>query len=236
MEAYKEQLSLLLQLQDKDTVLDEVKGRAEAIPAKIAELKAQIDGSKSSYDEIKKDVTQLQVLKRQKELEVETQEGQIRKHSTELNSVKSNDAYKGLLKEIDHCKEAKNTLENEILEIMEKIDTESVEVKDKEKNLKQDESAISTDITQLEAELLKVNAELAKIQEERQAFAAGVPENVMHKYEYIHRTRSGKSIVAVEGEMCSGCNMSVRPAVINEIFKEQEFIMCDSCSRLLYKK
>lgn len=236
MENYKEKLNLLLQLQEKDAVLDTLKNRAGEIPDRIEELKSKISESRSSYDETKKEVTQLQVLKKQKELELEVQENLIKKHSTELNAVKSNDAYKALLSEIEHCRKTKISLENDILDIMEKIEAESKEIKDKEKHLKDDESVIIAEISQLENELTKLNAEIAKIQADRLEFVKLLSDDIMHKYNYIRRSRPGKAIVAIDGEMCSGCNMSVRPAVINEIIKEQDFILCDSCSRILYKK
>ena len=50
----------------------------------------------------------LERLQKEKEMEVTTLEAAIGKHSGELNAVKSNDAYKALLSEIEKEKQKKN--------------------------------------------------------------------------------------------------------------------------------
>src|ERR1041384_1624935 len=114
----KEDIKLLLALQEKDLTLDRLRSEAAAIPSKIAAIKGEIQSAKAALEEAKKEAIQLQILKKQKELDLETQEGAIRKHSTELNAIKSNDAYRALLGEIEKSKQVKSGLEDQILQLM----------------------------------------------------------------------------------------------------------------------
>ncbi|MFH1369320.1 MAG: C4-type zinc ribbon domain-containing protein [Elusimicrobiota bacterium] len=236
MDAFKDKLNLLITLQEKDAVLDSLRLQAEAVPVKIDELNAKIEETRAAFDSLKNEITQLQVTKRQKELELEGQETEIKKHTSELNSIKKNDAYKALLSEIEESNHAKSLLENEILEIMEKIDVESKEVRERERQNRQEEAHVQVEISKLEIELNGLNGEVSKLDSERQEFAKNVPDNLQKKYDYIREGRSGLAIVYIDGENCSGCHIALRPQIINEVFKEQDFVYCDSCSRILYKK
>jgi predicted nucleic acid-binding Zn-ribbon protein len=236
MEAIKEKLDLLILLQEKDMLLDRERAQAGEIPLKIEELRGLISGLRGQLDEAKKNVINFQLAKKQKELDLETHEVQIRKHNTELNTIKNNDTYKALLAEIDGAKKANSQLENDILDIMEKIDAENIAAKEKEKELKQKEAGIESDIKCLEDDLTKINAEIAKLEGERGQFAQGIPPDVLKRYDWIRESREGIAVVPIDGDNCCGCNMQLRPQVVNEVLRGQDFVMCDSCSRILYKK
>ena len=63
----------------------------------LSRTEAILEAEKAALEEAKKDLTQLQVLKKQKEIDLETKENDIRKHTGELNNLKSNHAYKAML-------------------------------------------------------------------------------------------------------------------------------------------
>src|SRR5262245_20548324 len=91
-----ETIKQLLGLQERDLELDRIEADLAAIPKKIESLKSNIQDAKTALENAKKESTQLQLLRKQKDVDLETREGEVRKHTTELNSVKSNDAYKAL--------------------------------------------------------------------------------------------------------------------------------------------
>ncbi len=112
----------LLQLQERDSDLDRVRAEAASIPAKITALKTEIQTNKSALENAKQDLTQFQVAKKQKDLDLESREAAIRKHSGDLNAVKTNDAYRALLGEIEKAKQDRSALEDDVLRLMEQID------------------------------------------------------------------------------------------------------------------
>ena len=93
----KDEIKALLSVQERDLELDRLSGELAAVPKKISEIKKSIDDAKKALEEAKKEVTQLQLAKKQKELDLDGQESAVRKHSTELNAVKTNEAYKALV-------------------------------------------------------------------------------------------------------------------------------------------
>src|SRR5438309_523011 len=144
----KDTIKSLLSLQERDLELDRLRGELAAIPGKIARLNADIQAAKTALEDAKKEMTQLLLTKKQKELDLETQEGAIRKHSTELNAVKSNDAYRALLGEIEKAKTDKSALEDQILQVMEQIDQANKLWKEKEASTKGNEADCLRQITE----------------------------------------------------------------------------------------
>ncbi|MCX5782019.1 MAG: C4-type zinc ribbon domain-containing protein, partial [Elusimicrobia bacterium] len=160
----------------------------------------------------------------------------IKKHNMELNSIKSNEAYKALLIEIEGAKANKSVLEDEILDLMEKIDQESVKVKQRENDLKAKESEIQTKISKIEEESKRIQVEIEKLQAEREEFAKKIPDELLGRYNYIREGRDGIAVVGLDGDICEGCSTVLRPQTINDICKGKDFVICDNCSRIIYKK
>src|SRR5258706_11161701 len=142
----KDTIKSLLALQERDLDLDRLRAELAAIPATIVKLKADIQAAKTALEDAKKDMTQIQLAKKQKELDLDTQESAIRKHSTELNAVKSNDAYRALMGEIEKAKQEKSGLEDQILQLMEQSDQAVRLWKEKEATSKSDEAGIQKQI------------------------------------------------------------------------------------------
>ncbi|MDE2491506.1 MAG: hypothetical protein KGM24_11705, partial [Elusimicrobia bacterium] len=123
----KEGLRALVALQEKDKVLDGVQKEIDAVPPKIAAAKADLEGEKRHMEAAKARILELEKAKKAKELDVAAKIEAARKHSTQLNELKSNDAYKAMQAEIDKEKAAADGIETEILQLMEEIDKAKAE-------------------------------------------------------------------------------------------------------------
>jgi len=232
----KEEFKQLIALQDKDSAIDIAKAKTAAIPARIEEQKTLLAAIKLAFEQSKQNMTRLTLAKKEKEMEVTTIESAISKHSGELNAVKSNDAYKALLSEIEIEKQKKYSVEDEIIVIMEELEKESISAKTKEKEAKEKEAEAGSVIDALNAEQKQTIEKIAALEAERAEFIKHIPENILSKYDYIRSNRGGSALVPIIGENCGGCHFALRQATINEVSKAGDFVFCDSCSRILYKK
>ena len=224
----------LLSLQERDLDLDRLRAELSAIPGKISQLKADIQAAKSALEEAKKDSNQLQMDKKQKELDLDAQETAIRKHSTELNAVKSNDAYRALLGEIEKAKKEKSALEDQILQIMEQADQAARVWKEKEAASKAGEAAIQKQISDWETKQKELEQILAGKEAERDQVFSGLPKNLGESYKKLRSGYRGAAVVPIRKEQCSGCHMKVSQNLINEVRRGQKLMACESCSRIVY--
>lgn len=75
-----EELKILIALQKKDIILDELRSRAEAAPSEIEALESSLNQSKASKEDQKQDIKKLQVVRKEKRLS-------LRQRKTRLKSI-----------------------------------------------------------------------------------------------------------------------------------------------------
>ena len=230
----KDDIKALLSLQERDLEMDRLSAELSAIPGKIADIKATVDGAKKALEDAKKEVTALTMSRKQKELDLETQEGAIRKHSTELNAVKTNEAYRALLGEIEKAKLTKSGLEDQVLQLMDQIDQANKAWKEKENAFKADEVGLLRQIADLETRQKEVEQALASKKGERETAFAALSKNYAGQYDRLRKGRRGAAVVPIRHEQCSGCHMKVSQNLINEVRRGQKMMTCESCSRIVY--
>ena len=122
-----EQLIKLIELQDIDSKIDDANNNIEKISGEINLLQETLVKKKEQIESAKKDITSSDILKKEKEVEIALIDEKIKKHNMELNAVKTNDAYKALLTEIETGKNEKLKIEDELLVLMETDEKNSKE-------------------------------------------------------------------------------------------------------------
>jgi predicted nucleic acid-binding Zn-ribbon protein len=228
------EMKALLSLQDRDLELDRVRAELSAIPKKISAIKEEIQAAKTALEDAKKEMTQLQLAKKQKELDLDTQESAIRKHSTELNAVKTNEAYRALLGEIEKAKQAKSALEDQILQIMEQSDQAARIGKEKESGSKANEAGLQKQISDWETKAKELEQSITALDAERQQALGALPKYLADQYSKLRKGVRGASVVPIRKEQCGGCHMKVSQNLINEVRRGQRLMTCESCSRIVY--
>lgn len=231
----QDDLKQLLKLQELDQTLDQFRLELKKIPARIAELQTQIQEIQFQFEEKKKRFIALEVERKNKEMELANQEEKIRKHETELNAVKSNEAYKALLSEIETAKKQKGLIEDEILRNFEDADQLKVELKKDEISLKEQQKKLEQEIAELKSQIQKSEKALQEELQEREKFVPSIKKELLTIYEYIREKKGGVAIVSIEGECCLGCNTHLTPSTINEVKKGKNLVRCEDCSRILFE-
>jgi len=231
----KEEIKQLLSVQERDLELDRFRAELAAIPAKVAALKKEIQTAKTALEDAKKEMTTLQMAKKQKELDLDSQESSVRKHSTELNSVKTNEAYRALMGEIEKAKQEKSVLEDQILQIMEQMDVATRTWKEKEAGSKTNESGLLNKIADHEAKQKELEQKISAKETERDQVLGALPKPLSVQYGRLRSgKRTGAAVVPIRNEQCSGCHMKISQNVINEVRRGQKLMSCESCSRIVY--
>lgn len=236
MENLRQDLELLYELQDYDIKIGNIKKLISEAPALIEEKRRELEEQKRETEEKKKNFVALNSLKKEKEALLDAREKAISKHSLELNTVKSNDTYKALLLEIEKAKADKSVVEDEILELMDKIEAENRLVRDSENAFKESELKIKDEISAIESSVKQYCEDIKSIEDNRERHKLKVNPKIAQQYERIREGRDGQGICLVDGESCGGCGMVLRPQLINQAQKCAELVFCDNCSRILLKK
>lgn len=200
-----------------------------------AEIAARSAASVSAQEQSKKALVDAQLNRKNLELEIDAKDTAVRKHSGELNNVKSNDAYKALTSEIESAKKEKVLLEDQVLVLMEDIESLQKSAKAADAEAQKVRGELDQLTRALDAEEAELRAKAAEKKAQRDSFFLGLPGDVRSRYEAIQRGRPGfVAVVPVKNMVCGGCRTGLTPNLVNQVMKGKEIVTCDSCSRILY--
>ena len=178
-------------------------------------------------------VTQLKKQVQQKNLDLHSNEAKILNLKGKLNTASSNKEFDIIKGQIEADQMANSVLEDEILELMEKIDAAETEVQSwvtKKDTAREDAKKIAQEF---EAARNSLDEE---IQECKAAIADAeriIPDNIKVQFARLVRGHGSGALASVEGKFCSACNVMIEPQLRVEL-NSGRLVFCKSCGRLLY--
>lgn len=229
-----ESIKQLLILQERDLEIDRLYNESEKVPKDIGAIKKQMADEKAALEDSKKELTHVQGERKEKEAALSAKEELVRKHSAELNGLKSNEAYRAMIGEIDKAKQDRSLLEDEILQLMDKVDQAQRTWRERETAAKSVEGERQKAISDLEAKQKSLEEQIVQKQKERDELATGYPKPIMQRYQTLRQGKRISVVVPIKAEQCSGCHMKLSPNLINEVKRGQMVMFCEHCSRIVY--
>ncbi len=227
-------LKKLIRLQAIDLAIQELRRETGAFPAKSKALDEKLSNALAGVEKTKGAIKSNQSGRKEQESKVTDLEAKVSKYREQLMSVKTNEEYKAMVKEIDYSQEAISKVEDQILTLMEASETLAQELKAAEAVLREDEKIVQTDRVSLEEINRKDTAALEAYLEERTGLEKEISEDVLKRYEKVRHARGGIALASATNEECDVCNVRMRPQVFQEVRRNDNIIACESCRRILY--
>lgn len=230
----EEQIQRLLEIQQVDLRLAEIRKLRHQLPQEMEKLDAQLKAQRDRLEQAKAELEALRHKRRQLERDLEVGGEKVRKAQARLFEVKTNKEYQALLKEIEMAKEANGVLEEQILILMEQMDEGARKLKEMEEQAAVAERSILGRQKEIRDRLASLDSEEAMAQEARHRAASLTDRSCMGTYERVARSHGGIGVARVDGGTCQGCFVSLPPQLYNQILKGGSLIQCPFCQRFLY--
>ncbi len=229
-------IARLIELQAVDLRLGDVQAKLDALPKRVMAVNKRVETVRRQLVEAKTSL--INSLKDRKTFEIDVQawKDKARKYKDQTAQVKSNDAYKALLHEIEMAEAEIATAEDRLLERMMAGEEFEARVKETDKRLKEIEKGAEVELSQIKAENDAAMKQKAALEAERKQAADAVDEDLLDNYHRIARKHGGAALAEVVDERCGMCGVRVRPHVFQEMRRSenQEIYRCESCTRILY--
>jgi predicted nucleic acid-binding Zn-ribbon protein len=150
--------------------------------------------------------------------------------------IKTQKEYQAVSKEIAAAKKVKADLEDQVLQKITRSDELNAIVTEKESNLQEFEANASARKSELQARIDQLEAAASEVRAARDETAKSVLPSMMKRYETLREKRQGVAVAEAKGGSCLGCNMNLPPQLFNSLFKEDTYITCPHCQRLLFMR
>ncbi|MCK5512113.1 MAG: hypothetical protein KAI96_04855 [Thermodesulfovibrionia bacterium] len=229
-----EQLSLLISLQDIDSTILSIAEEIEILPNKLDKAKAPLKEIHTSFESNKSEHEKLDKKKKEKYSDLEDTQQKINNLKAKGKEIKTNKEYEAHLKEIKNFEERKDQLEEEILFIMETLDTLLKDFKKVEEKLKKAEENYKKEEKILEDEKNKLYSEMEIHKIKRKDIVRKVEEEIYEEYMILIKTGGGRAVVQTRNEICFGCNTNIPPQLYNDIKADKGIYNCYYCNRFLF--
>ncbi|MBI4575438.1 MAG: hypothetical protein HY722_04145 [Planctomycetes bacterium] len=150
------------------------------------------------------------------------------------NTVKTNEEYQALSREIASLKSTNSVLEDRILEGMTRADELAAQVRTEEARRKELEAHLARVQGELERQIASHREELQRREAARAEFVRGIAPDHLARYERVFEKTRGVVVVPVIDYVCQGCHIEVTPQVVNLLMGDEEIVYCRHCNRILY--
>jgi len=231
-----QQLSLLVELQNADSLLLLKKAELGKIPARVARTERILDSARAAEEDFKRRLEELNKKKRSREMDLEEAENRVRTLKNRMSEVKSNVEYQARLKEIDSARAGATKIEDEILAVMEQIEGMEVPKREVEEKLKEADREWRETKAVVQQEGKSLEEEIDRLMARRRELAAKIPKDLYHDYRHKMEGKHGLAVAEVRDQVCQGCNMNIPPQLYNEIRSTDSIFHCPECDRILYYK
>jgi uncharacterized protein len=233
----KEQIKVLVKLQYLDTetvkiysTLNDVSKKLENLDSSLKEIEQTIKNQESVLDELKKQY-------RDYESDVKVNLAKNKKSQEKLRSVKTNKEYQSLLKEIEDVKSKSSSIEDKMIECLDRMDeTEGIIAKKKDEYL-QFADYIKSEKQSIEHEAGINKKKLDELNMDKEQVSGFIDSQLFKKYLVIkEQHQGGLAVVPVKDAICHGCNVNLPPQLYNELFRYDSLKFCPNCQRIIYLK
>lgn len=229
-------LKSLIELQAVDFRLIGIRERLARFPKRLAEVEAGVTAAKQQVAAAKEALLTGQKERKTYEMDVEQWKERAKKYRNQSAEVKTNEAYKALLHEIQNAEGEVAKAEDRLLERMVSGEEYDRQVKAAEAAFKGVEAAAAKDRQTIQAEYNAAQKELAAAEAARASAVAALPEDLVDHYERIAKRHGGIALAEIHGHGCGQCGVLIRPHVIQQLQRDDNegFQHCETCTRILY--
>lgn len=229
-----ERIETLKRLQLLRNKIGELEEYKEYRKKEVQERTNEIKNKRILFEQKQKEMLLEQKEIATKELELKTDEEQISKFNAQLNTIKSNKEYSALRSEINSKEADKSLLEDEILNMMSRLEETGKEYRKLAEDLKYDEKKLNDLIKSVDEDIKKTNEEIERLQKEQEKYSNLLDEDTLYHYKRLSNAKGGKAIAEVVDNVCSGCSINITLQTLNSLIGGKELVLCPNCRRILF--
>jgi predicted nucleic acid-binding Zn-ribbon protein len=231
----REQLVLLLQLQQSDVKVRELQSAVIQLPARLDPLRRDLAKLQGMLDGERTKLNDTNAWRKAQQEMIDREREQLRQAQSKFQASKNTKEFNASSREVENKRKAISDRDSELKKVTEAAaqSTTQLEARDK------DVEALRTELANNEAamadQLGGLRAQLAEAIAQRDSARAHVELQWLKIYDTVAAKR-GYAVAPVVKGVCRGCHMALPPQLNNILARMQSIETCPRCGRLVYRK
>lgn len=139
--------------------------------------------------------------------------------------------------ELESLERRISTLEDEELEVMEKLEEAQGELTKLEQLVAETDERLAALATARDEKLADLDERLQEVQGRRGPAAEGLPEDLVALYTRLREQKGGVGAAPLRARECGGCRLTIDSVELTRIkgLAEDEVVRCEECQRILVR-
>lgn len=139
----------------------------------------------------------------------------------------------GYAQELEMLKGQKSGLEDDVLSLMEQVETLNSEADAIRGRLEKAHHELEAQHARSGASKKELESQLHELQEKRAVQAAEIEAVLLSRYEKLRQRKDGVAVARIEGNSCGECGTAVLESVKRHV-QERQLEVCSYCERILF--
>jgi hypothetical protein len=229
----RDQFRFLLELQQGDDRLRALATEEQQLPQRRLGYEVACTEARQQLAQQHAAIEQSERQQRTLERELAGHQDAIRKTQSKAHEVKTNKEYSAILAEIALGQQRLETLEDQLLALMEATDQQRHAAQVQEQRVQAALQELAEQQRQLQQEQALLRRDLAAEQEHRQHTVMALDAKLYERYQKVAAQHGGRVVAQLQDSVCSGCHLKVQPQLISEIRLQTQLFTCPHCRLML---
>lgn len=231
----KEQLARLYELQQIDTNLAQHKAWIAGLDDGTRSGK-QLATLQAALEAAQKQLKALEATNRAKELELKSADEERKSKSAKAYGGSVGDAKElgALERKIEELKRKASRLEDELLELMEQIETARAEASKQERLTAAAQSLHEKTRADYAEARARLEGEMRTLLAQRKELVPQITPALVTEYDTLRAKHDGVGMSGVEGNLCKTCKTVLPQSALAAMKLGKIVVKCQNCKRMLY--
>jgi predicted nucleic acid-binding Zn-ribbon protein len=234
MSTLKEQIKNLLSLQEIDLHITVLRQEIEDAPKRIAELEGLLEEKNELLKKVEAEKKELDARRAELEHKIEEGERKAKRSQARISDVKNSRQHKAIMKELEDLKMLRQDWEEELLRVMEALESVNPEVEKTASEIKEIKATQKSEKAEFSSMKGKVEQDLKRLGKERKELTEALPPEVLARYDFISSRLKDAAVVPVINGTCQFCHMALPPQQYIELRRLESIMTCPHCQRIIY--
>lgn len=206
----------------------------------LEEAEKKLAGVKEKYEEINGRYGEIESKRKKFEDTVEMQNEKIKSNEGKLFSgtITSAKEIENYQEEVKILKKKNSEMEDQILELMIKLEEMSEDVKKADAEKAEAEAEVSRIKNEMNEKLEVLKHIIEGLQKRKEDVTSKIPSDYLKKYREVKAKKGGIAVSVLKDNFCNVCNMQIPAIDAEKIVDANELYRCPLCGRLavIYRK
>lgn len=228
------QLQHLIELQKFDLRIFQILDQQKKTPDLLQAAEAPLRELQGRLRVLTQEEESLSKQRRNAERDLSLQDEQLQKIRARLSELKTNKEYQAHLFEIELARKKKDSLEEAVLEMMERLDQNAKAKQELEQQIEEARKIFETEKAKLESQSANLTAEMVELDQRQKQLSESLDRSLLSRYNRLKTLRKGFAVAEVRDGVCIGCRLQLPPQLVAEVRRGEQLLDCSYCHRILY--